>query len=525
MASFIEHLKIAAKESLGDAPQTQNLVQKSITSGAIISESPYRKPFFRRWNTDKAIAEGYDASEWVKTCVDRIAVPAASVPWRVSRFTSTDAKRRMQWEIKGMRPHEKAQYISKSHFLEPEPNHPLEQLIDEPNPFFDKQGMMERLTQYLLLGGNGIWTKVRDRSGTVVELWPLPPDLVTPNPDKKKFIRDYTLKVPEGKEEIIRVEDIIHMMLPDPANLYWGISVLKAAAMVVDSDVEALKWQKSSLENRAVPDAVITFNAGEMSPEEFEETRRQTRIQYQGRDNARTPILIAGEQAKYHQLTLSPVEMDFIQSRKMNRESICAVFSVDPAIAGIKEGSTYGTIKEIKRDHWVSVILPFLDRVQAVLNRQLAREFGRDLLIWYDTSNVEALADSFHDKVRSAALLGRLGFSGKALNRRLELGFTADETRYLEDGLVPASTRSIREIYEGLNEPDVGEGAENPNSLPDGGEVIDVEPEPEPVGELDPAGADSNKASSLAYLLAEELEAEWREERRREEELSRNGRR
>lgn len=526
MATIIEQLYSTLHEALfASTPET-----KSVNSGVLVPASTgafgslKTKP--RDWTTEKGIRDGYDSNEWVKICVDRIATPAASVPWRVSRFTSMDAKKRFSAELKSIPAHEKSTFIDtyKTHYLEPEADHPLEKLIEEPNSFLDRQTMVERITQHLLLGGNSIITKVRTpqrgrgTGGLPLELWVQPPDVFNPVADRAKFIRYYEMTVPDSQKPLtIQNQDLIHFMLPDPSNLYWGSSVLKAGAMTIDTDVEAIAWQKQSLENRAAPDGVFAINS-EISEQEFEVMRTQMRTQYMGRDNARTPLLI-GNNAKFYQLSLSPVEMDFIQTRRMNREAICAIFGVDPRIAGATDPAQGTAIKEVMRAHWLSLILPYMDKLQSGFNRSLAREWGPDYYIWYDTMNIDALQENFHEKARSLALLARQGISVQALNRRLRMGFTEEELVGLDVGMLPASTRSILEIRSGENQPELTGGAGGGD---DEGEVVDGQIVEEPIGELPPGGDDlQDDQDKSMRLRARRTLKGWEDEMR--EEVKSNG--
>jgi HK97 family phage portal protein len=458
-----------------------------VTAGVLVPSRNWTPRLPRRWTTKLGVSEGFNQNEWVKINVDRIASPASTIPWRVSRFSSPDAKKRFVWEMKSIPAEERSAFIhsyhamnekamvTKSHYLEPEPDHPLEKLLENPNPFLDRQTMIERMTQHLLLGGNTIVTKVRapkrgrgvSGQGPPLELWVMPPDNFNPVPDRRKFIKHYEMEVPDQQKPMeIPVQDVIHMLLPDPDDLYWGGSVLKSAARIIDMDVASVEWQRQSMENRAAPDGVFAIQ-DEIDETEFEVMREQMRVQYYGRGNARTPMLM-GNNAKYYQLSLTPVEMDFIESRKMTREGICAVFGVDPRVAGIIQGNP--DMKEIDRRHYTTLILPWMDRLQSNFNRSLVPEFGGDLLVWYDTMNVDALQDIFHDKAKSVTLIARNGVPLKAINRRLRLGFYDDELEGLDVGFLPASSRSVPNVLAAENEPNVTGNTGDQNSNPDGGE-------------------------------------------------------
>lgn len=444
-----------------------------------------------RWSTEKAISDGYEASEWVRICIDRIAQPASTVPWRVSTFASDRAKANYEYERKSVPLSEMSDFHRsiKAKELRPAPGHPLEMLLEgggTVEPYFSRQELIERITQHLLLGGNGLWKKVR-AGGVPVELFPLGPDLTRPVPAEQrgKLISHYERKLGtkdrrrrEPDVEKIPVEDVIHVMLPDPSNLLWGCSPLMAAARVVDTDVEAINWNKVSLQNRAVYDTVVTFNKN-LSVQEWQEARRQLREQHQGAKSAYSPWVL-GNDAKVDRVSLTPVEMDFILGRKMNRESICGIFGVPLPVAGILSDTSQANPDVYWKQHWISTVLPYLDRLMAVLNRSLAREFGKNVLLWYDTSNVDALRENFHEKVRSSKQLWSEGVPFDIINQYLRMGFP-EHIPGGEMGYYPASVLSHREIQLRIQAMEAGiktqeeqgdAGGGNTEAPPDGGETV-----------------------------------------------------
>jgi len=146
--------------SVGEPPN-----QKSVTAGQILPRWQDGRPMWSEWSTDKAIRDGFKASTWVYACVYRIMKAAASIPWEVSKQV-----RPGEWEVV--------------------PNHPLQLLLEQPNPYMSGQDLMERLTAHLYLGGNGLLTKVR-AGGVVAELWPIGPEGIKPVPSRADFIKQY----------------------------------------------------------------------------------------------------------------------------------------------------------------------------------------------------------------------------------------------------------------------------------------------------------------------------------------------
>jgi HK97 family phage portal protein len=372
---------------------------------------------FNDWETERAIKYGLKSSTYVYACINAIARAVSSVPWYVYQ-----QKKAGEWEVIA--------------------NHPLEALIDKPTPFHSRKDLMTGMVQHLYLGGNSLFTKVRG-GGTVTELWQMPPDAIKVIPDRKNFISHYEYNK-EGIRKRIEQADILHNKFLDPSNPYWGISPIQAGARLVDSDVEAVKFQKVSLQNRAITDGIFSFEHP-LTKQQWEEAREMVRQQHQGTENARTPWVL-GAGAQWTSMSLSPVEMDFLNSRKFNREEICSIFQVPPPIVGIMDTSTYNNIETARKIFWQDTIIPLLEDIKDCFNLALTPEFGTGIELSYDVSNVQALQTSNQEKIANATSLFAMGVPFNMINQKLELGFDnveGGDLGYLPSGLMPSNVLAM----------------------------------------------------------------------------------
>ena len=372
----------------------------------MISDSQANQPIFSTWDMDKAIREGYKASVWVYACVRKITTAASSVPWYVEKKEGDEWVR--------------------------EPNHPVEILLTDPNPIpgFSGRHLFEYKSQHEHLGGNAIWYMVL-ANGYPVELWPLPPDTVKPIISKSGEVEYYEY-IPRGtyKKQKLEPQNIVHYQFPDPANPYWGISPLMAAARIVDTDLQAIKWNKQSMSNRAIKDGIL-FPEEHLDKEQWEELRNQIAQQHSGPDNSRG-IWVASSKGDLKMLSMTPAEMDFIESRKMNMLEIHAAFDVDPLLTGYPDRSGRSNKTEAKMEFWQDNIIPYLDNTMDALNNTLMVFFdpGRQsrpqdpqYRVRYDLSEVSVLKEDYEKKIKNAERLLRMGVPFNQINRQLGLGF------------------------------------------------------------------------------------------------------
>lgn len=407
---------------------TSDLEHKTKFNG-IISNFQDNNPVWSDWSIDNAIKNGMKSSTYVYSCINLLMTSVSSIPWNAYTKNSKG-----EWE--------------EAH------NHPLEQLIQEPNPFTSRQQLIETITAHLYLGGNAILQKVKTR-GMVTQVWAIAPDAIKPVPSKINYISRYEYRNGAVKKDF-KPDEIVHFMFTDPSNPYWGFSPIQAGARTIDTDIEAVEWNKVAMQNRAVSDGVFTFKEQFISQEQWEDARKQVRDQHQGSKNARNPWVLGGD-AQWQPMSSTPVEMDFINSRKMTVQEICSIFQVPPPMIGIYENATLANIETARKIFWIDTIIPFLDKIQDTFNRVLAPEFGDNVWIGYDISNVQALQENLGEKITNAKDLFAMGVPFNQINERLELGFDSldgGNSGYLPMNLMPTSFKPDNETIEVIEEED-----------------------------------------------------------------------
>lgn len=368
-------------------------------------------PRWSEFNSRQAIRDGFKRSVWVYACAKLRANNIASIPWTVEKRVQGD------WDK--------------------DPNHELQRIIDKPCPSYDWSDIIRRTVMGCDLSGDGYLSKVRTDGGKLIEVWPLIPDKMEIVPSRDRMVAYYRYRH-SSVTRLIPVQDIVHLKYTHPGDLYYGLSPLHAAARAVDIDEESEKWQKTSLQNFAVPPSAVIME-GDVTQSEYDQQKRWIEDQSKP-ENARKTWLLAN--AKWQSLAQSAVDLDFIMGRKMTREEICSAFSVPPPLVGLYENATLANIQTAREILWREGLIPVLDELQGQLNLQLASEYQEDIRLTYDLSNVEALAENYTEKIDNARKLWGMGIPLSEINQRLELGLETDkiqgaEIGYLPGGLLP----------------------------------------------------------------------------------------
>ena len=344
-------------------------------------------------NYDTYCEEGYKRNAVVFSAVREIARTAPSARIQVKKRLS-----RGQTEI-----HEE---------------HPLQAVLNMPNPQQSHYDFVELLLTYLNLDGNAFI--LRDREGKRTKaLWLPRPDKMSPVIRQNAAIYDedallgYAYTTQNGEKLYFLPEQVIHIKYPDPNDRYGGlgrgIPPLMAAAFDADNDNSQTSFIKQFFKNGAVPSGIIK---SKNILDDTEVKRIQNRIaeQYTGEQNWHK-IMVLDADAEFQKTGLNLDEMVFPDLRAISETRICAAFKVPPVLIGVKSGldaATYSNYKLARQALWEDNIIPTNTKLEQAFTRAFSDELAEDEIIQHDYSDVVALQQDRNERFNRSnqAVLG-----------------------------------------------------------------------------------------------------------------------
>lgn len=287
-----------------------------------------------------AQARVYEQSPWVYVAVSRIAEAAALVPLHVYRL---ERERRIAVE-----------------------RHPLEVLLDAPNPHLSRFELFEQTIGMLELTGNAYWFLGGDARGVPVEIWPLRPDRVTIVPDEARFVRGYVYEI-DGLRLPLDAREVVHFKRWHPGSDYYGLSALEAARVAVASDRAMSEWNRNTFsKDNGVPAGIVTIKDF-VTDGDFERIKREWRQSYGG--TQRRTAFLRGGSIEWHNIGLSHVDLDFLKGRQAHRDEILSIFGVP--IGLISENATEANARVAERQFIERTLWPKLARIAQKISQQV----------------------------------------------------------------------------------------------------------------------------------------------------------
>lgn len=297
----------------------------------------------------------YALSPWVYVAVNRIAEAAALVPLKV--YQVVGGEERVEVDA-----------------------HPLEKLLDTPNPFSSGFELIEATVGTLELTGNAFWFLAGDASGTPAEIWPLRPDRLRIVPDRERYIKGYLYEI-DGQQIPLEAVEVVHFKRWHPGNDYYGLSALSPARAAVTTDRAMSEWNRNTFgSGNGVPAGIVNIKDF-VSDTDFERIKREWRLSY-GSAQRRTAFLRGGGM-EWQNIGLNHTDMDFLQGRQANRDEILNIFGVPVGL--VSDNATEANAKVAERLFIERTLWPKLTRIAAKLTTAI--------LPFYPGNHVAAFED------------------------------------------------------------------------------------------------------------------------------------
>jgi HK97 family phage portal protein len=238
----------------------------------------------------------------------------------------------------------------------------------------------------------------RNRLGRkkIQEIWTIDPDRFEPVVPKEgqtwseRYVaRERTLKqkYPNG----IDADDVLHYLLQNPVNPFWGLSRIQTASVQIDTGVEGPLFGLSQARRGARPSAIMTVEG--MGQNNYQPWRDRIDEQMAGKQNA-GKVLLMPPGAKMEPWGFSNQDMDWLNGIKHADELVPSIFGVPIQILVPRQTK----FDDLEVAIWMmhnETVIPEATQVVESENMQLLPEF-LDPAVWrmvpvFNDSQVHAI--------------------------------------------------------------------------------------------------------------------------------------
>jgi len=262
-------------------------------------------------------------------------------------------------------------------------DHEFERIMRRPNPHWSGALLKQYTFWWWLLRGEAYWLKVFDRTGALVQIWPLPASRMCPIPDKRKYISGYRYTPTNQTSErgvTFLPQQIVFFRFPNPFDYHRGLSPLSAYIRAMQTDIKAAEWNLDAFKKEMTLRLLISLRA-ELSQPTYEAAKAEI-VDQLIEKQMRYMVARAGD-VDVTPFSLTPKEAEYLGSREMSRNEIDRVF-------GFPEGywsarANRSNSEAAKAALIDSVIWPLLTLMAADLTSQLIiPEYGEQFIAKFE---------------------------------------------------------------------------------------------------------------------------------------------
>ena len=244
--------------------------------------------------------------------------------------------------------------------------HWLHQLLHvAPNSFMTPQDFFEFLVACLCLRGNFFARKVVVR-GEVRELLPLNPAAV------KVKMKDWTIcfevRCEDGKLETLTEKEIFHIRLFSLDGI-TGVNPIRynreAIGLALGAQEQGNRWFSNGVTTTGV-----LKTEQRLTDDAFNRLRQDLKTRNVGTSNAANPLILEMG-LDWRNLSVNAEDVQFLETRKFQRDEICAIYRVPPHMVANLERATFSNIEHQGLSFVSNTLVPYLTRIEQKIRTNL----------------------------------------------------------------------------------------------------------------------------------------------------------
>ena len=326
----------------------------------------------------------YQTEDWVFILVDRIASKLAQIPWQVHKETILDGEM----------------------VLEPALSHPVQKMLDDPNPLQSSYSFKyAAITDHSVTGNAIIFASPANRW-----LVQVPAELVDLQIDGNGNLSGYRLTgfdpqaFPSGSKLMMAARDVIHVKRPNPSSVYWGLSPI-------------IPGHNPTLFNKFSNEYLLNFYKRGAQPGLVAEMTEETNVEnakkilttlesmYTGRTNQRrTMVLPKGVKLTASNTAHTLADQQLIEYLRNNRETLINIFGVPKHELSIAEAGSLGSeeYKVALKNFWQGPLMSIGAMFESALTSRLSYLLGEGFVIRLNYTAVPILQEDVKERADTA---------------------------------------------------------------------------------------------------------------------------
>ena len=248
-------------------------------------------------------------------------------------------------------------------------------------------------------GGNAISIRETNRFNGTAGLYPLEWNRVYVFRDKETRKLMYRV---DGTDVYTR-DQVVHVPGPSMDGV-MGMSILEYAAQSIMLGKNYDNYGVSFYKNGVMSSGIFEHPQA-VKDTAFERLREEIKKNYQGLKNAGVPMILE-DGMKFHELTIKPIDAQFLESRKFGVEEICRFCRVPLHLVQNLDKATNNNIEHQSLEFAMYTMLPHFKRFEEAYNTQLLSRNQRSNGYYFEF-NMASLLRGDSASMANSFMMGR----------------------------------------------------------------------------------------------------------------------
>lgn len=259
--------------------------------------------------------------------------------------------------------------------------------LRKPNYYQNHIQFKEAWVLSKLMYGNTYVLVIRDGRSKIIGHHILDPKSVTPlvSDSGNVYYKLGKDKLAGQVEEVmVPASEIIHDRFNCLFHPLVGVSPLYAASASVKQGLKIQENSSTFFGNKAVPSGLLTA-PGSISDDTAKRMKEHWENNYSG--NGAGKVAVLGDGLKFEAMSMTALDSQLIEQLKLTAEIVCALFKVNPYLAGISDKRPQETVEGIYLEYLQKTLQFHIESMEAVIDDSQNLD-GVNESIDLDTSNL-----------------------------------------------------------------------------------------------------------------------------------------
>ena len=296
-------------------------------------------------------------------------------------------------------------------FLPVSANHPLVELLNDPNPAYTPAVFHEMMISWQLLSGNAYALKVKNGFGTPVALHPISPQFVRVIPSSDDWVQGYRVSARYFGAAMwdVHADEMIHVKEASPdqqgTQRFYGFPHTLACEAAVELENEMFTRERYRFSNYAEPGLILGTDQKIGSAHQLKQLVHEIWSQHRVSEQSGVPMVLHSGMKLLSDAKGGGSELNYADSLMMTLKFISATFQMPLEVVGLNQNASRASAQASLKTYAENCINPRLVAYGQALTNGLAKDFEKDLIIQvgpFDVSDLESMT-------RAIETLGHLG--------------------------------------------------------------------------------------------------------------------